>query len=76
MSSRDLETFLATPDAAIAAYGQARAEAVGLALPATVQAGVFDNLALLRTQTALVAAALAAPLATGADGGPTPPFRP
>ena len=71
MHSADLDPFLATPDDAIAAYGLARAQAVDLDLPAEVQAGVFDNLALLRGQTALVAAAL-----TGIEDAPIAPFRP
>lgn len=71
MHSAELDAFLATPDDAMAAYGRARAKSVGLTVPVAVEAGVFDNLALLRDQAARVAAAL-----TGAEDGPLALFQP
>ncbi len=50
--------FLDLTEGEVAAYAQARAEAIGLALPEATLAGVGENLALLRTQTALFVAAL------------------
>ena len=47
-----LAAFLALDDQAVAAYADARAEALGLALPPETRAGVVDNLALLRRQAA------------------------
>lgn len=53
-----LAAFLALDDDAVAAYAEARAEALGLVLPPQTRAGVIENLALLRRQTALFMAAL------------------
>jgi hypothetical protein len=54
-----LEAFLALPatgaDDAVAAYADARAEALGLALSAACRPGVIENLALLRRQAATFA---------------------
>lgn len=54
-----LEAFLALPatgaDDAVAAYADARADALGLALPAACRPGVIENLALLRRQAATFA---------------------
>lgn len=47
-----LAAFLALDDHAVGAYADARAEALGLALPPETRAGVVDNLALLRRQAA------------------------
>jgi hypothetical protein len=69
-----LTAFLALPPNgdhdAVAAYGDARAEALGLPLPEPVRAGVIDNLTLLRAQTATFLAALPA------DGPPAEAFEP
>lgn len=53
-----LAAFLALDDAAVAAYADARAQTLGLALPLETRAGVIENLALLRRQAALFAADL------------------
>jgi len=53
-----LAAFLALDDAAVAAYADARAEALGLTLPPETRAGVIDNLALLRRQATTFAASL------------------
>ncbi|TCS14107.1 AtzG-like protein [Caulobacter sp. BK020] len=53
-----LAAFLALDDATVAAYADARAQALGLALPPETRAGVVENLALLRRQAALFAADL------------------
>jgi hypothetical protein len=47
-----LAAFLALGDEAIGAYVDARARALGLALPPETRAGVVDNLALLCRQAA------------------------
>lgn len=60
-----LAAFLALDDDAVAAYADARAEALGLSLPPETHAGVVDNLALLRRQAATFAAGLD-------DAGPAP----
>jgi hypothetical protein len=53
-----LTAFLALDDDTVAAYADARAEALGLTLPQETRVGVIENLALLRRQTATFAAAL------------------
>ena len=53
-----LAAFLALDDDAVAAYADARAAALGLALPPETRAGVIENLALLRRQTTTFTAAL------------------
>jgi hypothetical protein len=53
-----LAAFLALDDDTVAAYAAARAEALGLTLPLETRAGVVENLALLRSQTATFAAEL------------------
>jgi hypothetical protein len=50
-----LEAFLALADDAVAAYADARAQALGLGLPAACRPGVVENLALLRRQAATFA---------------------
>ncbi|CAN5448365.1 hypothetical protein BH10PSE4_BH10PSE4_20060 [soil metagenome] len=55
-----LAAFLALPDDAALAYADARAEALGLALPPAVRDGVVDNLILLRRQAETFIAALPA----------------
>ena len=47
-----LAAFLALDDDAVAAYADARAQALGLALPPETRAGAVENLALLRRQAA------------------------
>jgi len=56
----DAETkaFLDLTDGDIAGWAQDRAEALGLILPEATLPAVHENLALLRTQTALFIAAL------------------
>jgi len=49
------EAFLALSDDAVAAYADARAAALGLALPYACRPGVIENLALLRRQAATFA---------------------
>jgi len=53
-----LAAFLALDDDAVAAYADARAEALGLTLPPETRAGTLENLALLRRQAATFAANL------------------
>lgn len=53
-----LAAFLALDDDAVAAYADARAEALGLTLPPETRAGVVENLSLLRLQTATFMAGL------------------
>lgn len=53
-----LSAFLALDDVAIAAYADARAEALGLAPPPETRVGVLENLALLRRQAATFTVAL------------------
>ncbi|MFZ0268900.1 DUF4089 domain-containing protein [Caulobacter sp.] len=53
-----LAAFLALDDDAVAAYADARAEALGLVLPPETRDGVIENLALLRRQTVTFTAAL------------------
>ena len=53
-----LVAFLALDDDAVAAYADARAEALGLALPPETRAGVIENLTLLRRQTTTLTAGL------------------
>jgi hypothetical protein len=53
-----LAAFLALDDDTVAAYADARAEALGLTLPPETRAGVIENLALLRRQTATFVSAL------------------
>ncbi|MGR4866181.1 AtzG-like protein [Caulobacter sp. LARHSG274] len=50
-----LAAFLALSDDAVAAYADARAAALGLALPAACRPGVVENLTLLRRQAATFA---------------------
>lgn len=50
-----LTAFLALDDDAVAAYADARAEAIGLTLPPETRAGTLENLALLRRQAATFA---------------------
>jgi hypothetical protein len=50
-----LEAFLALSDDAVAAYADARAEALGLTLPPACRRGVVENLILLRRQAATFA---------------------
>ncbi len=66
-----LAAFLALDDQTVAAYADARAEALGLALPPETRAGVVDNLALLRRQAATFMAG-----AGLGDAGPLEPFEP
>ncbi|GGL46068.1 hypothetical protein GCM10010983_49160 [Caulobacter rhizosphaerae] len=66
-----LAAFLALDDQAVAAYADARAEALGLALPPETRAGVVDNLALLRRQAATFVAAVGLD-----DTVPLEPFEP
>ncbi len=54
-----LAAFLALDDDTVAAYADARAEALGLTLPPETHASVIENLALLRRQAATFAAGLA-----------------
>ncbi len=65
-----LAAFLSLTDDAALAYAEARAEALGLALPLAVRAGVIDNLILLRRQAETFIAALPA------DGPPAEAFEP
>jgi hypothetical protein len=53
-----LSIFLALDDEAVAAYAEARAQAIGLALPPETRAGVIENLTLLRRQTVTFVAGL------------------
>ena len=53
-----LAVFLALDDDAVAAYADARAEALGLSLPLETRDGVIENLALLRRQAATFVAGL------------------
>jgi hypothetical protein len=53
-----LAAFLALDDAEVAAYADARAQALGLALPLETRAGVIENLVLLRRQATTFAAAV------------------
>jgi len=59
-----LTAFLALPasgaDDAVAAFADARADALGLDLPEACRVGVIDNLALLRRQAAFFMADLPA----------------
>jgi hypothetical protein len=66
-----LAAFLALDDEAVAAYADARAEALGLALPPETRAGVVDNMALLRRQAATFIAGAGLD-----DTGPLEPFEP
>ena len=53
-----LQAFLDLTEDEIAAYADQRAAALGLTLPEPTLAGIAENLALLRAQTALFVAAL------------------
>lgn len=53
-----LKAFLDLTDSDVAAYADARAAEIGLTLPEPTLAGVHENLALLRAQSALFVAAL------------------
>lgn len=53
-----LSAFTALDDDAVAAYADTRAETLGFTLPPETRAGVIENLALLRRQTATFTAAL------------------
>ena len=64
-----LAAFLALDDDAVAAYADARAEALDLGLPPETRVGVIENLALLRRQAATFAAALG-------DADAPEPFEP
>ena len=64
----DMRAFLAEADSATAAEAMARAAALGLPLPEACQAGVFDNLDLLRRQARLFVDA--------APAGAAEPFAP
>jgi hypothetical protein len=66
-----LAVFLALGDEAIGAYADARASALGLALPPETRAGVIDNLALLRHQAATFMAD-----ASSDGAAPLEPFEP
>jgi hypothetical protein len=64
-----LAAFLALDDDAVAAHADARAQALGLALPPETRVGVIEILALLRRQAATFTAALD-------DGSPPEAFEP
>ncbi|CAN7621225.1 AtzG-like protein [Caulobacter sp. LjRoot300] len=66
-----LAAFLALDDEAVAAYADAQAEALGLALPPETRAGAVDNLALLRRQAATFIVD-----AYSDDTAPPEPFEP
>lgn len=53
-----LKAFLDLTDGDVAAYADARATEIGLTLPEATLPAVRENLALLRTQTALFVVAL------------------
>ncbi len=53
-----LKAFLDLTDSQVATYADRRAAQIGLILPQASLAAVQENLALLRTQTALFVAAL------------------
>lgn len=71
-----LKAFLDLSDNDVAAYADARAAAVGLTLPEPTLPGVRENLALLRTQTALFVAALSVGLAGERAGDTAETFAP
>lgn len=66
-----LKAFLDLTDGDVAAYADARAADIDLTLPEPTLAAVRENLALLRTQTALFVAAL-----DGRAGEPAEAFQP
>lgn len=66
-----LKAFLDLTHGDIADYADARAADIGLTLPEPTLAAVRENLALLRTQTALFVAAL-----DGRAGEPAEAFQP
>lgn len=66
-----LKAFLDLSEDEVAAYADQRAAALGLTLPEPTLAGVAENLALLRAQTALLVAALFV-AAMGDEPGDTP----
>lgn len=55
MSGGDLSAFQNLSDAKVAAYLDSRSADLGLRIPESCRAGVAENLALLRDQTALFA---------------------
>ncbi len=55
MSGGDLSAFQNLTDAKVAAYLDSRSAELGLPVPESCRAGVAENLALLRDQTALFA---------------------
>ncbi|NGM49950.1 DUF4089 domain-containing protein [Caulobacter sp. 602-2] len=55
MSGGDLSAFQNLTDAKVAAYLDSRSAELGLPVPQGCRAGVAENLALLRDQTALFA---------------------
>jgi hypothetical protein len=55
MSGGDLSAFQNLTDAKVAAYLDHRSAELGLPVPESCRAGVAENLALLRDQTALFA---------------------
>ena len=61
-----LKAFLDLSEDEVAAYADQQAAALGLTLPEPTLAGVAENLALLRAQTALFVAAM------GDEPGDTP----
>ena len=75
-----LTAFLDLPDTggddAVAAYADARAEALGLALPAACRPGVIENLALLRRQAAGFIAVLGDTASDEPDGVTPKAFTP
>ena len=62
----ETQAFLDLTDDEIGSWTAARAAARGLSLPPTAQPAVLENIALLRSQTALFATAL------GEHAGETP----
>jgi hypothetical protein len=65
-----LAAFLVLDDDAVTAYADARARSLGLTLPPQTHAGVIENLALLRRQTAAFTAGL------NDTGAPSEAFEP
>jgi hypothetical protein len=59
MSGGDLSAFQNLTDAKVAAYLDRRSAELGLPVPESCRAGVAENLALLRDQTALFCGELA-----------------
>ncbi|KSB87769.1 hypothetical protein AS593_17835 [Caulobacter vibrioides] len=61
MSGGDLSAFQNLTDAKVAAYLDRRSAELGLPVPESCRAGVAENLAMLRDQTALFCGVLAGP---------------